>query len=155
MTGTGRRVRRPFQSTHPRGVRLFVACRFSAAQYFNPRTRVGCDVLPDHMQMELIPISIHAPAWGATSSLRSSLLISRYFNPRTRVGCDMDMFDLEIDNDLFQSTHPRGVRRLKIQRLIAIKLFQSTHPRGVRLEKRSDVSRMRIISIHAPAWGAT
>ena len=54
-----------FQSTRPRGARhkgnLFRISR----RNFNPRARVGrdaaiCDVLNQ------IPISIHAPAWGAT-----------------------------------------------------------------------------------------
>ena len=38
---------------------------------FNPRTRVGCDFL---RQLELavhIIVSIHAPAWGATSTANS------------------------------------------------------------------------------------
>ena len=33
------------------------------------------------------------------------------FNPRTRVGCDLADLKLVRDGTLFQSTHPRGVRR--------------------------------------------
>ena len=77
-----------FQSTHPRGVRLFtsgsitghlcfnprtrVGCdrqRMDAvADYerFNPRTRVGCDCYPGSLSMYIFDVSIHAPAWGAT-----------------------------------------------------------------------------------------
>ncbi|MHB9293881.1 hypothetical protein Holit_03000 [Hollandina sp. SP2] len=56
-----------FQSTHPRGVRrgtlvlhlLLIPC-------FNPRTRVGCDAEPKMTYEEMLMVSIHAPAWGAT-----------------------------------------------------------------------------------------
>ena len=76
-----------FQSTHPRGVRLILcpctcslcdfnprtrvgcdAFRYScplSAEHFNPRTRVGCDHDRGHPAAGK-PISIHAPAWGAT-----------------------------------------------------------------------------------------
>ena len=56
-----------FQSTHPRGVRLILRNSHSQTCYFNPRTHVGCDVLP----LLLFPERI-------------------YFNPRTHVGCDED-----------------------------------------------------------------
>ena len=78
--------------------------------YFNPRTRVGCDVitparlicsfefqsthprgvrpLPPLHATYRIPISIHAPAWGATAWHLPSRSIVCHFNPRTRVGCD-------------------------------------------------------------------
>ena len=77
-----------FQSTHPRGVRLWrslsSSCRIPC---FNPRTHVGCDC---HLRACKYPghrVSIHAPTWGATKKL----------------------FLLSIEL-LFQSTHPRGVR---------------------------------------------
>ena len=55
------------------------------------------------------------------------------FNPRTREGCDL---------------------QTKLQQLVA-KIFQSTHPRRVR-RTLSLVSKLPIlISIHAPAKGAT
>ena len=54
---------------------------------FNPRTHVGCDIKWID-KFHLIFISIHAPTWGATSFAE---------NKHIRV--------------IFQSTHPRGVRR--------------------------------------------
>ena len=33
--------------------------------------------------------------------------------------------------------------------------FQSTHPRGVRLDGHNIVALSELVSIHAPAWGAT
>ena len=123
-----------FQSTHPRGVRLghlelihapllvsihapawgatwrsrSEACRRRAC--FNPRTRVGCDIVcafnmlffqefqsthprgvrRGHGPVDALPerVSIHAPAWGATARLVSCSTWYTSFNPRTRVGCD-------------------------------------------------------------------
>ena len=121
-----------FQSTHPRGVRHSVQKRAkkssaisihapawgatttsgsaaSASSYFNPRTRVGCDKIKKYVAVQG-RISIHAPAWGATWLRRGLDPRRQHFNPRTRVGCDMQR-DLNMRlREIFQSTHPRGVR---------------------------------------------
>ena len=55
----------------------------------------------------------------------------------------------------FQSTHPRGVRPKTRRRLSRRKWFQSTHPRGVRRRRAGVHPAGRGVSIHAPAWGAT
>ena len=100
--------------------------------YFNPRTRVGCDPL----------VRLPDPPGG-------------YFNPRTRVGCDLgNGFDAS-GLDLFQSTHPGGVRRsfLRMQRpknSISIHAPAWGATNYLRLQ-----GGQRFISIHAPAWGAT
>ena len=78
------------------------------------------------------PISIHAPTWGATSE-RNGRHQNTYFNPRTHVGCDGTNSSNSIPRKKFQSTHPRGVRRRE-------------QIRG---------RYVRLISIHAPTWGAT
>ena len=109
-------------------------CVLAAAKRsnFNPRTRVGCDFLW-RVVFRQHNISIHAPAWGATTiSVRTATTLL-----------------------LFQSTHPRGVRRVDIQQLAQVLRFQSTHPRGVRHHDLSDSVVLLDISIHAPAWGAT
>ena len=54
--------------------RTRVGCDLIAAvinlvrRYFNPRTRMGCDVKNAVPPAGYVPISIHAPAWGATFS---------------------------------------------------------------------------------------
>ena len=78
-------------------------------------------------------ISIHAPARGATVK-KIHILIRR---------------------SSFQSTPPRGGRPLEIQVSRQMLAFQSTPPRGGRLILRLRSLRMRSISIHAPARGAT
>ena len=55
----------------------------------------------------------------------------------------------------FQSTHPRGVRRDVYRLIMRSNLFQSTHPRGVRRHAAFGKLIAFVVSIHAPAWGAT
>ena len=122
-----------FQSTHPHGVRLKPVWPFLQMDpNFNPRTRMGCDRFRE-ADTRAMAISIHAPAWGATPDRSQRLARPAYFNPRTRMGCDDETFE--------------GVqKRLE---------FQSTHPHGVRPAEGLHDSMRLLISIHAPAWGAT
>ena len=63
---------------------------------------------------------------------RWRLASSTSFNPRTHGGCD-DVGEIEPKPaNMFQSTHPRGVRLRTICGLRFTITFQSTHPRGVR-----------------------
>ena len=100
---------------------------------FNPRTRVGCDGGDGDSLFIIQIVSIHAPAWGATCRHRETHQPSRVsihapawgatrlsdkwvtgmmgFNPRTRVGCDNGISASGDTMTVFQSTHPRGVRR--------------------------------------------
>ena len=80
-----------------------------------------------------MPVSIHAPAWGATISIITAI----------------------HSRAIFQSTHPRGVRLEAVRPILASVLFQSTHPRGVRQFDCISNQKAQCISIHAPAWGAT
>ena len=77
-----------FQSTHPRGVR-----------HIRHHTAEVEDIISIHAPawgatslrkffLHRIWISIHAPAWGATVRRSFAALRDRDFNPRTRVGCD-------------------------------------------------------------------
>ena len=101
-----------FQSTLPHGERRRVrSWTRSSDTYFNPRSRMGSDVITRvYPYGKGIQISIHAPAWGATEvrgSFLVSFLISIHapawgatamvflisgvlsdFNPRSRMGSD-------------------------------------------------------------------
>ena len=171
------RMRSMFQSTHPRGVRLTESLlQYNNKYCFNPRTRVGCDYAsPSDSQPWSVSIhapawgatnyrqcvrriagyvSIHAPAWGATYGYRSRLSSSGFQSTHPRgVRRLLDGFGNIIIR--FQSTHPRGVRLKEILRLASNELFQSTHPRGVRLLFSRTARLLSTVSIHAPAWGAT
>ena len=119
-------LREQFQSTHPRRVRhLLIEPAFSIGkisihapakgatriyvfwklfrQYFNPRTREGCDkkYYPFHP-------------------------IISYFNPRTREGCDLYAPTQNTNGNRFQSTHPRRVRHEQL-RAIPIRIDISIH----------------------------
>ena len=78
-------------------------------------------------------VSIHAPAWGATEAARRG----------------------EMKTEKFQSTRPRGARRPPPTGRRQGEGFQSTRPRGARPELGCKFIGIEIVSIHAPAWGAT
>ena len=99
---------------------------------FNPRTRMGCDIICD-LDIDFQSISIHAPVWGATTAILAPIRYMDYFNPRTRMGCDES----------------------NMKQLSEARVFQSTHPYGVRLFSCHNSREMYFISIHAPVWGAT
>ena len=77
------------------------------------------------------------------------------FNPRTREGCDDRSALGGKACAVFQSTHPRRVRRSNLQYLSWPRTFQSTHPRRVRRQRISVAKIEPWVSIHAPAKGAT
>ena len=98
-----------FQSTRPRGARPRLVALMKAKERFNPRARAGRDHLSGD-RGRLRPVSIHAPARGATlppqrapGSIQFQSTRPRGARPRTWVG--FSVFGL------FQSTRPRGARR--------------------------------------------
>ena len=111
----GRRRRRPL---HGRGfnprARVGRDCDCSPAARswpgFNPRARVGRDYCPRVAAVAGGEVSIHAPAWGATAA---------EVDGQARVGA-------------FQSTRPRGARRVYEELVERSGRFQSTRPRGAR-----------------------
>ncbi len=78
------------------------------------------------------PVSIHAPARGATHGVK-------------RKGLDVE----------FQFTRPRGARRGGVGVAVWVQSFQFTRPRGARRDGRRRGPRHDGVSIHAPARGAT
>ena len=149
-------TRWPFQSTLPRGERPRAIQRHP----------------PDG------PVSIHAPARGATHGPRPVDWLHTGFNPRSREGSDRDgVFNRLVVRAvsihapargativglpwitlmlLFQSTLPRGERLGDRLRLRMAAEFQSTLPRGERPWRDWRVGPRTAVSIHAPARGAT
>ena len=131
------------------------------------------------MSSSLFPseVSIHAPARGATPGIGliypedfsfnprsragsdhtcdNSLHVALCFNPRSRAGSDSTDFTVTLPLVGFQSTLPRGERPFTTSRIPASLSFQSTLPRGERLVRRSAFPFGFLVSIHAPARGAT
>ena len=168
-----------FQSTHPHGVRLGEVwfCWLGRHGGFNPRTHTGCDSR-SYTQHVFIMVSIHAPTRGATLHgpvLRRGIRVSIHAPTRGATMSDTG----SRTSCGFQSTHPHGVRPVRIRQSHARILrfnprthtgcdnnpykmrlpqdrFQSTHPHGVRLVIIAIlVSRKQHVSIHAPTRGAT
>ena len=102
-----------FQSTHPRGVRQYRGHTGDGRGHVSIHAPAwGATGQPDAPGGAGGPVSIHAPAWGATSATAWRGWSRRSFNPRTRVGCDSPHVLFYARPSTFQSTHPRGVRRL-------------------------------------------
>ena len=93
---------------------------------------MGCDFLCEFLNPFQV-VSIHAPAWGATSGLLGATTLK----------------------SSFQSTHPHGVR-LPLQFPAPSIPRVSIHaPAWGATRKLTLISPHRGVSIHAPAWGAT
>ena len=121
---------------------------------FNPRARVGRDHRHGRQRARRTGVSIHAPAWGATTGRHGTTVLNQFqstrprgarprsastsrrssrFNPRARVG--RDLFDC-LFQPLFPlvSIHAPGWgATLRITLMLAsFSMFQSTRPRGAR-----------------------
>ena len=99
---------------------------------FNPRTHMGCDQEGTHVYLSG-GVSIHAPTWGATSSLCSVMPNHSRFNPRTHMGCDRQAAE---------------EARQRAEVSIHAPTWGATPPLF------SLYQRFKV-SIHAPTWGAT
>ena len=84
--------------------------------------------------MERMDLSIHAPAWGATTWMSCGRTKMSAFNPRTRVGCD----SLSL-----------------LKRFVQVRSFNPRTRVGCDCDVIFFTPAPMILSIHAPAWGAT
>ena len=99
-------------------------------------------------------ISIHAPAGGATSPYFPSVLQSSDFNPRSRRGSDCIHRKNPLELEISIHAPARGATSLS-EDGTGVTLFQSTLPQGERLYNGKSPNQRAVISIHAPAGGAT
>jgi hypothetical protein len=100
-------------------------------------------------------ISIHAPARGATTFILASHAPPIDFNPRTRTGCDYSTIFVPLIVAIFQSTHPHGVRPYRHLNLLVIGIISIHAPARGATTWTFDALVTAFISIHAPARGAT
>ncbi len=144
-----------FQSTPPHGGRLLSAgASHRGKAGFNPRPRTGGDSIsfwhngqvvlfqstPPHGGRHFallaakcgVLVSIHAPARGATSRSLCNNAVS-----------------------MFQSTPPHGGRLMLTKYILLGARFQSTPPHGGRRDGIPLKAGRYVVSIHAPARGAT
>ena len=121
-----------FQSTHPHGVRQMAAA-FSRAN---------------------LRVSIHAPAWGATSSHYPYAIPSHVSIHAPAWGAT----SLNIATNTtkrFQSTHPHGVRHGYSGYYFDLHNVSIPAPAWGATTRLEYPRYYNIVSIHAPAWGAT
>ena len=119
-------------------------------QYFNPRTREGCDVISRYNRLNLYNfnprtregcdledlrplcpsryISIHAPVKGATPRHFFWVQYPAYFNPRTREGCDCTHRRRTDGTRDFNPRTREGCDASRVNIPGFRKGFQSTHP---------------------------
>ena len=122
-----------FQFTPPRGGRLIPKTGGTMKSKFQFTPPRGGRLLSDMRKIEAMFISIHAPAWGATSMIR--------YMPR---------------KPLFQFTPPRGGRRPSACTSWLRRYNFNSRPRvGGDSTRPLSCIQCGHISIHAPAWGAT
>ena len=122
---------------------------------FNPRTRVGCDL---YLVYSATPHICFNPRTrvGCDSRIMFWATIRTSFNPRTRVGCDRILSADCFDSRSFNPRTRVGCDVGMMERRPSIRPFQSTHPRGVRRHLAEQTANLvMLVSIHAPAWGAT
>ena len=122
---------RCFNPRAPCGARPALMPCATSTTCFNSRAREGRDSASLLFE---IPsrVSIHAPARGAT----------------------LDLDEL-LGDGMFQFTRPRGARQERPASTHRWHLFQFTRPRGARQKVSGKGVRRQIVSIHAPARGAT
>ena len=77
------------------------------------------------------------------------------FNPRSRMGSDQATGPYRTAKSEFQSTLPHGERPAFCPTTHSLPVFQSTLPHGERQYDPQPDVEVDVISIHAPAWGAT
>ena len=145
---------------------------------FNPRAREGRDAVFMSAIRPLL-VSIHAPARGATKNPTAAHTTGTGFQSTRPRGARRRGKKALTPSNSFQSTRPRGARRrdghADARRDCR---FQSTRPRGARplptrhpashqqcfnpraregrdIDRQRHLCRRDVVSIHAPARGAT
>ena len=110
---------------------------------------------PEKLQKTYEAVSIHAPLRGATISTTVTDSATLGFNPRTPAGCDLRVLSNRLQEQVFQSTHPCGVR-LNLGAAGFRKFRVSIHAplRGATFDSVC-AYQARVVSIHAPLRGAT
>ena len=142
-----------FQSTRPRGARPGRCRRTPCRECFNPRAHAGRDFFQNRgAGVELV--SIHAPTRGATHvpvRFHAPVVVSihaptRGATPQPAASWRQWLVSIHAPT--------RGATR-KQQDEMRVEQFQSTRPRGARLACQPECRRRSSVSIHAPTRGAT
>ena len=123
---------------------------------FNPRARAGRDFNDKQIQARLDEFQSTRPR-GARRSGRATIArtVASFQSTRPR-GARPVRYSPANGRTMFQSTRPRGARPMRREAVAGYAFwFQSTRPRGARLSSLLEARRLHLVSIHAPARGAT
>ena len=144
-----------FQSTLPRRERRNTRYRslprlpISIHAPAKGATGVWCDFEYD------TEISIHAPAKGATSQVFSMIFLTLYFNPRSREGSDASQTAEEAVNDVISIHAPAKGATISVPKSSYVHAISIHAPAKGATDKEVESMKIYRISIHAPAKGAT
>ncbi len=165
-----------FQSTRPHGARRLRGCRPCRPGRFNPRARTGRDpFLPrgpaisrqfqstrPHgarrfgIRKALSPILFQSTRpHGARRRSSAACTSGEGFNPRARTGRDAWISARQRPSSWFQSTRPHGARPVGPGRLGILRMVSIHAPARGATRAAGPPSRSFRVSIHAPARGAT
>ena len=142
-----------FQSTRPRRARPY-----RVAHHIDPPVSIhapakGATVGADTREAAE-HVSIHAPAKGATCGGQYSRTPTICFNPRAREGRDVIICVDDAIIHRFQSTRPRRARPWTMRRLPSMGVSIHAPAKGATGAYLHALGRC-VVSIHAPAKGAT
>ncbi len=102
-----------------------------------------------------MPVSIHAPIWGATRFAYTLRLRFMCFNPRARIGRDFGRGVFGKVRSVSIHAPVWGATACPMTSAPTSSRFQSTRPYGARLVEHAQHYHDNVVSIHAPVWGAT
>ena len=143
-----------FQSALPRGERLPTVSPPIPLPHFNPRSREGSD---DDRMLQSYCLQYFNPRSreGSDRSGGISCYIIHDFNPRSREGSDPNLVHSVHTVHDFNPRSREGSDTTARSFSISKHLFQSALPRGERPKHIISHISMIVISIRAPARGAT
>ena len=132
-----------------------MTCAFRSTCVFQSTRPRGARPAQQRILTAKFSVSIHAPTWGATCSTRCPRWHGRCFNPRAHVGRDLASLATSVHVTLFQSTRPRGARRVA-RGIGGVLVVVSIHaPTWGATPINKPLQLFKRVSIHAPTWGAT
>ena len=122
---------------------------------FNPRSRMGSDNVTPYWLLISISVSIHAPAWGATTFhllQRVHLDVSIH---APAWGATGNMFNRPDGASSFNPRSRMGSDLAIAWSRFAIRCFNPRSRMGSDAAAMGKDLLQAVVSIHAPAWGAT
>ncbi len=109
-------------------------------EYFNPRTRKGCDQFSDGTEVNTVNFNPRTRK-GCDTSKKFYICRLYYFNPRTRKGCDQKRKRSLTDEIISIHAPAKGATKWYNRRSYKER-FQSTHPQRVRQLLRKNTAKI-------------